>query len=104
MSSGASSVEIITPETPFQKYSADVLIVPDSIIGRDGVRRCLFKRKLKWLIVDEAHRFKSMDSQRTVGIVGGVGIFKSTDKITGKKIENKELEKLKISFFWEKFF
>lgn len=89
-------IEIITAEIPFQKYSADVLIVPDSIIGRDGVRRCLFRKKLKWLIVDEAHRFKSLDSQRTAGIVGGVAVFKSTDEITGRKIENRKLLKSMI--------
>lgn len=82
-------IEIISPETPFIKYSADVLIVPDSIIGRESVRRCVFKRKIKWLIVDEAHRFKSLEAERTLAILGGTYTKVKKDKITGAKIPNR---------------
>lgn len=83
-STHSPAVEIISTDSDFTKYSADVLIVPDSIIGRDTIRRCIFKKKFKWLIVDEAHRFKSLEAQRTAAIVGGVYEQKSKDKITGK--------------------
>lgn len=57
-------------------FLVDVLVVPDSQLFKE---RKLIRDFAKWfsktgpvLIVDEAHRFKNLDSQRTLALFGGI--------------------------------
>jgi SNF2 family DNA or RNA helicase len=51
--------------------SADILILPDSLLTSPAIRSLLKRHApFKWLIVDEAHRFKTDDAQRTKALVG----------------------------------
>jgi len=48
----------------------DVLIIPDSILDRYETRFYIRYFNPKVIIVDEAHRFKEMDAQRTQALLG----------------------------------
>lgn len=52
------------PEFP----EAGVVIVPDSLIGRESIRSAIDEWEADYLIVDEAHRFRTWDAKRSTMI------------------------------------
>ncbi len=75
----------------------DVLIVPDSLIGREAVHTAL-----KWwaatstvaatVIVDEAHRFKNDEAQRTRGLFAAAEAFDVQTYMSGTPLPNRPIE------------
>lgn len=71
------------------KGLSDILIVPDSVIVDPlGFREKLYNRIERMtaiggatLIIDEAHRFKSFDAQRTEAMLGARGLWRRFDRI-----------------------
>ncbi len=64
----------IVPETLAQdetEWGADYLIVSDSMIIKEWVRRGILTQDFKFVFVDEGHRFKAHDSSRSVALFGG---------------------------------
>lgn len=49
---------------------ADTVILPDSLIDNPAIQHYLKDTKFTWLFIDEAHRFKTPDSNRTVALIG----------------------------------
>ena len=60
-----------TGEIKLYDLSVDVLIVPDSLVINSHVRQALIAHKFEWLFIDEIHRFKSHEAQRTLAVLGG---------------------------------
>lgn len=48
---------------------ADVVILPDSLVGNARIKSLLDKCIFEWCIVDEAHRFSHENTQRTQAII-----------------------------------
>lgn len=66
----------IVPESKFREnvdWSADYIIVPDSMLTKDWVYGRLERLKTKLLAADEASRYKEATSERTKALFGGVG-------------------------------
>lgn len=64
----------IIPESSRRVYtgwSAEFLIVPDSMLTKDWVLEQLIKTPIRLLAVDEASRFKDPEAQRTIALFGG---------------------------------
>lgn len=57
-------------ENDSSDFTADILILPDSLLTNKKIQAKLKQHKFKWLIVDEAHRYKTSDSQRTDTLLG----------------------------------
>ena len=52
-------------------WGADILILPDSLLTDTKIQEKLHLRApFKWLIVDEAHRYKTDTAQRTAALIG----------------------------------
>lgn len=51
-------------------FNADTIILPDSLIDTPCIQHYLKDEKFTWLFVDEAHRFKTPDSGRTIALIG----------------------------------
>lgn len=73
-------IKILSAKSEPKDFFAKIVILPDSIAHRPEVKRRLLKRAFKWCILDETHRFKTHDSQRTLAILGGL---KGTHHHTG---------------------
>lgn len=63
-------IEIISTTKDID-FDADILICPDSLIDNKDVRMELKRRHYRWLMVDEAHRFKTLEAKRTIYLLGG---------------------------------
>lgn len=50
--------------------NANIIIIPDSLIGSGTIQHYLKDQKFEWLFVDEAHRYKNPDAERTMALVG----------------------------------
>lgn len=61
---------ITTGEGIVKSPRTDVIIVPDSMLTNARIRSYLSGLKFTWLFVDEAHRFKDPDAQRTIALMG----------------------------------
>lgn len=57
-------------EGPDADFNRGIVIVPDSLIARKTIQDEIAKHSFKWLFVDEFHRFKTEDAQRTVALLG----------------------------------
>jgi SNF2 family DNA or RNA helicase len=107
----AVNIELYTPDTKISLPSDGVLIVPDSVIHKEKVRRTIFdfvkfhkgRSSFKTqLFVDEAHRFKSETALRTKAIFGYhskkkkvSGIVELFDRVTflsGTPMPNRPME------------
>jgi SWI/SNF-related matrix-associated actin-dependent regulator 1 of chromatin subfamily A len=67
------SIEIV-PETErafSTNWSADFVIVSDSMIAKEWVRLGLLGQRFRYGFIDEAHRFKTPGASRTVALFGG---------------------------------
>ncbi len=53
-----------------EKFDAEILILPDSLLTNSRIKSILSERKFTWLFVDEAHRYKEATTQRTQSLVG----------------------------------
>jgi SNF2 family DNA or RNA helicase len=51
-------------------FESDITILPDSLLTNGVVQKKLSAFRFKWLIVDEAHRYKTDDAQRTTALLG----------------------------------
>lgn len=51
-------------------WDADVVILPDSLISKKLARTMVAERSWRWLFVDEVHRYKEADTQRTKALLG----------------------------------
>jgi SWI/SNF-related matrix-associated actin-dependent regulator 1 of chromatin subfamily A len=77
-------------------FEADVLVLPDSLLTSIPIQTRLTRHApFKWLIVDEAHRFKTDDAQRTKALLGddthGCSIFDASERtilLSGTPIPN----------------
>lgn len=65
-----AAISVIEGKSEFDNYNADIVIVPDSIIGRDDVRTALSLQIFRWLFIDEAHRFANWETERTKALYG----------------------------------
>jgi len=63
-------VSIIDSKTKAYDFSKDVVIMPDSLVEREEIRQKIFKANFKTLIIDEAHRYKTMTAKRTQSLFG----------------------------------
>lgn len=64
----------VLPKSAKQKdmdWNADYLVVADSMLTKPWVLTQLLKRKIRFLAVDEASRFKESTSMRTIALFGG---------------------------------
>lgn len=52
-------------------WSADFIIVSDSMLLKDWVREALNKIRFRFVFIDEGHRFKTPNAARTVALFGG---------------------------------
>lgn len=72
---GLTSGDIALPESSKDVLDLDpktpVVILPDSLTPNRKVVEKLMSMKFDRGIIDEAHRFKTIDSKRTVGVYGG---------------------------------
>lgn len=88
-----------TTRFPLVYRSADVFIVPDSVIARESVQR-MIRRFLEWkgskrriLFVDEAHRFKNEDAQRSRALYDWISPeFTRVCLLSGTPMPNRPLE------------
>ncbi len=55
---------------PESSFDSDIVIFPDSLLGKEPAYSELRKRHFTWLFVDEAHRFKEATTQRTQKLLG----------------------------------
>lgn len=63
------TIEII--EHAGSSFSRNISILPDSLLTNKEIQIKLFAAfPFKWLIVDEAHRYKTEDAQRTLALLG----------------------------------
>ncbi len=49
---------------------SDIVILPDSLISNPRIQHILGQSKFEWLFVDEAHRYKNPDADRTTALIG----------------------------------
>lgn len=64
------SIEVCTWHS-FENVPCPVFILPDSLLTRPGIQSLLrAKAPFKWLVIDEGHRFKTEDAQRTDALLG----------------------------------
>lgn len=91
-------------EAPLEE--PEILIVPDSLIARESVRNEIFDFAYSalnlgiepTLIVDEAHRYKSPDAERTrslLGVKGATGIIRAFPRkifLSGTPMLNRPIE------------
>ncbi len=54
-----------------RSFEGPIIILPDSLVSNPVIRMHLSQHKFEWLIVDEAHRFKTAAAKRTESLVGG---------------------------------
>ena len=80
-------------------FNADVLIVPDSLVSKPDVYKMLAARKFTWLFVDEAHRYKNNETQRTKALFGlqqkRGGLFQNAEHVvalTGTPMPSRPIE------------
>lgn len=52
-------------------WSADFIICSDSMILREWVRAGILKTKIRYIFIDEGHRYKSPGTARTTALFGG---------------------------------
>lgn len=65
-------IDIVTGQKHDFNASADVYILPWSLVHVDRVRQFFFQgRRFKWVFVDEAHYAKDATAKRTISLVGG---------------------------------
>lgn len=76
--------------------SGQVVIVPDTLLQRQAIQSWIKRRAERagksLLIVDEAHRFKGVESKRSLALSGQKGIWRFFDKIvlmSGTPIPNR---------------
>ncbi len=94
-------------KTEFVKV--DVLIIPDSIVAREGVfDELLHFRRMFWdykalIVIDEAHRLKNPSAKRTKAVLGGlfpegalVDLFDSWIFLSGTPMPNSPIEMFSI--------
>lgn len=78
-------------------WLTDILIVPDSLIGRKEVREEVSWWAANWfapttIIVDEAHRFKTRTAQRSAGLFAAAEAFDNQVYMSGTPLPNRPLE------------
>lgn len=89
----AASIQIINSSKTEIDLKHDIFILPTSLLHVSKVRGAFFTEtdfKLKWLIIDEAHYFKSETAKRTISLLGG----KTTDTHTSKNLVWKGFHKI----------
>lgn len=52
-------------------WAADYIVCSDALIAQGFVNRNLREQNFKFIFIDEAHRFKTPDAQRTLALFGG---------------------------------
>jgi len=93
----------LSSEKETMAQRSDIVIVPDSLLARDWVQKFILeKKKIKFIAVDEASRFKEAFSERSLAFYGGSngeksfrGIFQKAAHVVfldGSPIPNRPME------------
>jgi SWI/SNF-related matrix-associated actin-dependent regulator of chromatin subfamily A-like protein 1 len=85
-------IQILRKMADVVSRDSDVIIVPDSIIYYAGITEQFYHRQINFMIIDEAHRFKSHDAKRTLGLEA---IAKNSSRIcalSGTPMPNRPIE------------
>jgi SWI/SNF-related matrix-associated actin-dependent regulator of chromatin subfamily A-like protein 1 len=61
-----------------KNWNSDIVILPDSLLANKLTATMIKAHKWKWIIVDEAHRYKSDDAKRTGALIE---IAKSSERV-----------------------
>ena len=62
------SIQIVNRPAPIV---GDFVIISDAILGRPEIIEMLLKENFRFVFVDEAHRFKTHTTNRTIALFGG---------------------------------
>lgn len=65
-----STTVIDDGHTPVSLLRNDIIIYPDSLLTNNQLRASILTMQFKWLIVDEAHRYKEATTKRTLALTG----------------------------------
>ena len=85
-------VQILKKMADVVSREADIVIVPDSILNAPGITEQFYHRQINFMVIDEAHRFKSHDAKRTLGLES---ISKNASRIcalSGTPMPNRPIE------------
>jgi SWI/SNF-related matrix-associated actin-dependent regulator 1 of chromatin subfamily A len=76
------SICIINSQKDKVDEEADIIICPDSLIAMPVIRDQLTALLYTWVIVDEAHRFKSLEAKRTQSLLGAPKVVVNGKTVT----------------------